>query len=423
MPGRNKKRVNYKRLNSKGRSPGSPSSPISDTVDVEIDIDDDNLSDIDDGLAAQASALDLNAGGQTVLDESISEDDIDSIRTQIEGQERRLRQVLLRKELAKLRETFRKNEEALEREAAESSLPAPTPRASAPSVVRRRAPVIVQQNAAPSTSRRRQNVRQIVLPDRVNVRQAPTTHQGECDIDGFNSESENYIVGLIDNDNKRSSDVNDNHIDNAHVNSDIQNTVGATHKLVGGRPAAQSCAGGADVRSGMGARSLDRVKSAQHWAHAALPGDFQSEANTTFADLDFRRLVAGEVEIIIEFQLSQAELEGRLRLLRTLACLYGSYPWTACRSVYAAVLRRIELGKMTWSSDISETMSFALLTYAGKQPVSESRPERQDRSYSGKRNVGSSQKSGSGGAAGVWYCGVPKRYLRAQRTASKGDVR
>ena len=387
MPGRNKKRVNYKRLGTKGRSPES------DTVEVEIDLEDD--SDIDISLAGRASSMDLNAAGPA-LDDSVTEEEIVDMRTQVQGQEQRLRQVLLRKELQQLRATFKKNEEALERAAAENISPAP--RSLAPPVVRPRAP-IAQQNSQPSTSRRRPNVRQNVPSIRQNA-QTARTHQGEFDIDGYNADSESYIVNLVENDNIRNTDTDN--IDSVNTNDYANSNTLNANGIVCGQ-SALSASGGGDVRSGMTARAIDRVKSSQHWAHAALPGDYNSEANTAFSDLDFRRLVSGEMEIILEFRLSQTELEGRLRLLRTLSVLLGSYPWTAVRSVYAAVLRRIELGRMTWSSDIGETMSFTLLTYAAKNPVGDSRPERQDRTNSGKRNVGPSHKS-STGEARVWYC-------------------
>jgi len=393
MPGRNKKRVNYKRLDSKGRR--SPS------IEVEVEVDSD-LSGVDDpsmGELNPVSPAIVHASSRqgspsraspTTSPQDVEEVDIVEMRAVIEAQEQRLRQVLLRKEMDQLRATFRKNEEALQRQAADNMLPVQP--VSAPPTANRRAP-FSQQNAVQSSSRQRQNTR---------------TQEGEFHVDGFQAESENFIIGLVNNDNKRaisgSSIGSKSNNRNVNIDSDMHNTSFArsNHGSVCAQTQVNARVHTDEIKSGRTARPVDRVQSAQHWAHAALPGDFNSEANISFADLDFRRLIAGEMEIILEFQISQTELEGRLRLLRTLAFLLGSYPWTAVRSVYAAILRRIELGRMTWASDISETMSFALLTYAEKTPAAEARPEK-GRSYS-RRNAGPSHGAASGESSRVWYC-------------------
>ena len=412
MPGRNKKRVNYKRLDSKGRSPPS-------TVEVEVDVDPDFSVDVDideiDGLAERASSLRLEPTPvrastpalAELQDDSVTEDDIVSIQSQISNQENRLREGLLKNQLRQLRATFARNEAALERQAAEFRQSAPpATSASAPPIVRARAPLSRNNAVAPSA------------PVRQRQRQPARPNEGEFELDGFQADSENYILDLVNNDNKRVPSAPSVARNIEFVNDQIVNTDTVIHNnkfagLTNGSvytqgPAQPQVMGRAStdgaVRSGMGARSVDRVQTTQHWAHAALPVDFNTEANTSFADLDFRRLVAGEIEIVLEFQLSQTELEGRLKLLRTLAFLLGSYPWTAVRSVYAAVLRRIELGKMTWASDFSETMNFTLLTYANKNVATEARPEKQGRTYSSKRNGGPSQGASGGDSARVWYC-------------------
>jgi len=164
---------------------------------------------------------------------------------------------------------------------------------------------------------------------------------------------------------------------------------------------------------------VEKVKRTLNWAHSALPNDYSTEYNVAFSDLEFRRLVAGEMEIILEYQPSQVEIKGRLNLLRTMSHLLGCYPWPAVRNVYASVLREIEQGKLDWSSDINTTMHFSLITCPGKAStpqVVDSRVEKQGRSSSGKKG------SGAGNDSRVWFCAEYQKNQCAHKEAHRGEL-
>ncbi|RLF63523.1 MAG: hypothetical protein DRN30_06460 [Thermoplasmata archaeon] len=403
----------------------------------------------------------------------VAEDEISRLREVLAQQELQLRDSLLNEELEKLRAAIAKNDAVLrERQAASraravqaqlqapptvtvsintptplstnGSAPPPPPpphnrpvratpaprrvttaRAAIPSA---RAPLPAARAALPparaavpavraavNPSRAAQLPREFVNLTRRNAPSPPLAPQGEFDLTGLSYDNELYIRSLIDkdfacinsNDNDNSNNIDNglhDMIDTCTSQIEFDHNTGACNY-----PPHPSAARSRElgVKSGATARSIDLVKSAQRWAHAALPNDFNAESNLSFTDLDFRLLVAGEMEIILECQPSQVEVLGRLNLIRSLANLLGSYSWAAVRSVYAAVLRKIEQGSADWSSDILQTMHYTLLTADRQARATAAPAEARGQPYAGKRKSGAN--SGNTAPDKIWFCSEYQR--------------
>ena len=133
------------------------------------------------------------------------------------------------------------------------------------------------------------------------------------------------------------------------------------------------------LRSGLLARSTDRVRFPQVWPHVALQGD-EDLQGLAFSDLDFRLLVAGELERVTEPGVSEDERQGRLRLLKQLTYLNGHHQWDIVKKVFSAVLRKIELGILHWGScflnDIQWILSKHTITHHTRthQPKHQAQP-------------------------------------------------
>ena len=68
-------------------------------------------------------------------------------------------------------------------------------------------------------------------------------------------------------------------------------------------------------------------------------------SNLSFDKLDLNMFVAGELEIISDQKTREVERMCRLNLLKKIMYLSSSYEFTVLKSLYAACLREIELGK------------------------------------------------------------------------------
>ena len=65
--------------------------------------------------------------------------------------------------------------------------------------------------------------------------------------------------------------------------------------------------------------------------------------------------MAGELEILSSVDaIGLGEREGRMRLLKRVVYLSGSYDWLTARALYAAVMRKIELGLLGWGDSFSQ---------------------------------------------------------------------
>jgi len=164
------------------------------------------------------------------------------------------------------------------------------------------------------------------------------------------------------------------------------------------------------VVSGFHMRATDRVVNPQRWAHSAIEGDFDNEAGTKFADLDYKMLVSGELEILMDRTTRKSEKEGRLRLLKLLSNLLNYHSWSLVQKVYAAVLRKIELGRYSWGGDFEKTAQYILLTNGGQKAsaikkYSDNKPGQASYNNS-KQQDGSSRKNASSGSfrTKTWFC-------------------
>ena len=112
------------------------------------------------------------------------------------------------------------------------------------------------------------------------------------------------------------------------------------------------------LMSGIAAKATDRVKCPQVWPHVTLQDEYVSQ-ELRFQDLDFRLLVAGELEII-GMNMGSADSKGRLELLKHLAYILGVYEWNVVQNVYVAIVRKIELGILTWRDSFHSQIQWLL---------------------------------------------------------------
>ena len=148
-------------------------------------------------------------------------------------------------------------------------------------------------------------------------------------------------------------------------------------------------------KSGIKAKSSDKVKSPQKWPHAYLQFEYVNK-QVTFEELDYRMFIAGELEVISESDISKTERNGRINLLKKIVYYSSTYDFKGLKAFYAAWLREIELGKRSWSDD-PQQIETAILTkhirsQKNSQPVS-----KKDSSKS------SSDKEK------VWFCSMYQR--------------
>ena len=97
-------------------------------------------------------------------------------------------------------------------------------------------------------------------------------------------------------------------------------------------------------KSGIKAKASDSVRKQQRYPQAHLRYEFVS-SNLSFDKLDLNLFVAGELEIISDKKTREVERMGRLNLLKKIMYLSTSYEFTVLKSLNAACLREIELGK------------------------------------------------------------------------------
>ena len=114
-------------------------------------------------------------------------------------------------------------------------------------------------------------------------------------------------------------------------------------------------------------RHLQRSAAPQRWAHSALQLDFAS-AELTFNNLDFPKLVAGEMEICLDPATPKIERQGRLALLRDLAYHKSNdLDLATIKGIYGADLRKTEVSRATWASDF-QTLQSQVVTNKMSRP-------------------------------------------------------
>ena len=115
-------------------------------------------------------------------------------------------------------------------------------------------------------------------------------------------------------------------------------------------------------KSGINAKSSDKVKDPQRWPHAYLQYEFVNK-QVKFDELDFKLFLAGEISIIAADDLSESERKGRLDLLKKIIYYSNTYEFKGLKAFYAAWLREIELKKKSWSDDPQQIETAILSKY------------------------------------------------------------
>ena len=118
-------------------------------------------------------------------------------------------------------------------------------------------------------------------------------------------------------------------------------------------------------KSGIKAKASDSVRKQQRYPQAHLRYEFVS-SNLSFDKLDLNLFVAGELEIISDQKTREVERMGRLNLLKKIMYLSTSYEFSVLKSLYAACLREIELGKKSWADDFQYIESAILTKHTPK---------------------------------------------------------
>ena len=115
-------------------------------------------------------------------------------------------------------------------------------------------------------------------------------------------------------------------------------------------------------KSGINAKSSDKVKDPQRWPHAYLQYEFVNK-QVKFDELDFKLFLAGEISIIAADDLSESERKGRLDLLKKIIYYSNTYEFKGLKAFYAAWLREIKLKKKSWSDDPKQIETAILSKY------------------------------------------------------------
>ena len=110
-----------------------------------------------------------------------------------------------------------------------------------------------------------------------------------------------------------------------------------------GEATAQQGAQGKSMKSGMEVKASQRVVKQLLWPHVTLQYEFVSR-DLAFKDLDLKLLGAGELEIVTRANISEAERNARLEILKNLFYFSSQHDITTIRSMYAAIMRQVEVG-------------------------------------------------------------------------------
>ena len=87
------------------------------------------------------------------------------------------------------------------------------------------------------------------------------------------------------------------------------------------------------------------------------------KSNTKFQQLDFRTLVAGELNICCGRDVSESERSARLKMLGDIVFNSAYYQWPAILKLHAAVLAEIESGNMRWGDEYSKLEQQMLMPF------------------------------------------------------------
>ena len=119
----------------------------------------------------------------------------------------------------------------------------------------------------------------------------------------------------------------------------------------------------------------------------------------SFEKLDFELFVAGELEIISSVSTGRSERKARTELLKRLMYLSHSYDLSVMKSLYAAVLREVELGHLKWGESF-QYVETAVLAGRGCKQESVS---------SAKRSKFVKTRSDVDETGKIWFCSLFQR--------------
>ena len=118
-------------------------------------------------------------------------------------------------------------------------------------------------------------------------------------------------------------------------------------------------------KSGISAKASDFVSRPQMYPHSHLRFEFVNNS-IEFDKLDLNLFVAGELEIISQVSISSTEKFARLELLKRLMYLNNAFEFSVIKSLYAAILREIELGYRKWGDDFMYIENAILTSHCNK---------------------------------------------------------
>ena len=128
--------------------------------------------------------------------------------------------------------------------------------------------------------------------------------------------------------------------------------------------------------SGLHDTNKSFVRQKQKFPHASLQSEFLGRNKApAYNDLNLALFVAGELEIILNSNVSQQEVLARLDMLRITAYRADYTEFGTLRELHCSVLRKIENGFANWGSDFT----------ALERQVLESRSARGDKVYPKKK--------------------------------------
>ena len=121
-------------------------------------------------------------------------------------------------------------------------------------------------------------------------------------------------------------------------------------------------------KSGIQAKASESVSNPQRYPHSHLRFEFVNNS-IDFDKLELNMFVAGELEIISQSSTSFTESRSRLELLKRLMYLNRAFDFTVLKSLYAAILREIELGYRKWGDDFHYIENTVLATSSHVQKL------------------------------------------------------
>lgn len=136
------------------------------------------------------------------------------------------------------------------------------------------------------------------------------------------------------------------------------------------------------------------IKTVVAYPHEMLNTTYVSDR--TFEVLSFSQLVAGELELLASFNMTMQEKEARISVLRALAYQKEFVTDRDIRECYDSVMKSIEHGKATWSSELEVKVNW-FCDFRANQHVREKVKETVDK-------VGSTKEIKRDGELKVVYC-------------------